>query len=352
MKKMTIAALVFLTLSACKENNVHQASLRSVQTVAPEVNGTTALKTYSGIVQEAHQTKVGFKTPGQIQKIYVKEGDRIVKGQLLAELDSKDYQLGVEALQIQYDQMQREAARMDEMFAEKAVSQNDYEKFNAGMKQLGVQLQVNKNKLEYTRLYAPSDGYVLRVNNNPSELVDAGTPVFDLLDVSHMEVLCDVPASQYVDRNNIIRYYGKTNYTGDQQIPMQFLSLTPKADGNQLYQLRLSFGQTPDSRITAGMNIEICLQTKTPQTEGKITVPMHAVFQREGNEFVWVLNADSTVSSRKVEMSGIDDDGDAVIVSGLTGEETIVRAGANTLQEGEKVKVISVTTETNVGGML
>jgi multidrug efflux pump subunit AcrA (membrane-fusion protein) len=79
---------------------------------------------------------------------------------------------------------------------------------------------------------------------------------------------------------------------------------------------------------------------------------MHAVFQREGNEFVWVLNADSTVSSRKVEMSGIDDDGDAVIVSGLTGEETIVRAGANTLQEGEKVKVISVTTETNVGGML
>lgn len=113
MKKMTIAALVFLTLSACKENNVHQASLRSVQTVAPEVSGTTALKTYSGIVQEAHQTKVGFKTPGQIQKIYVKEGDRIVKGQLLAELDSKDYQLGVEALQIQYDQMQREAARMD-----------------------------------------------------------------------------------------------------------------------------------------------------------------------------------------------------------------------------------------------
>ena len=38
MKKMTIAALVFLTLSACKENNVHQASLRSVQTVAPEVS--------------------------------------------------------------------------------------------------------------------------------------------------------------------------------------------------------------------------------------------------------------------------------------------------------------------------
>ena len=352
MKKTIVVVLAFAALAACKKSDVQQASLRSVEITSPKVSGKTALKTYSGIVQEAHQTKVGFKTPGQIQKIYVKEGDRITKGQLLAELDSKDYKLGVEALQIQYDQMQRESVRMDEMFAEKAISQSDYEKFNTGMKQLGVQLQVNKNKLEYTKLYAPSDGYVLSVNNNPSELVDAGTPVFDLLDVSHMEVLCDVPASQYVDRRNIIKYYAKTIYTGEKEIPMQFLSMTPKADGNQLYQLRLSFEQNPDSRITAGMNIEVCLQTKTPQTEGKITVPLHAVFQRENENYVWVLNADSTVSGRKVEMTGVDEKGDAVIASGLTGDEQVVRAGASTLQEGEKVKVMPAATESNVGGML
>ena len=49
---------------------------------------------------------------------------------------------------------------------------------------------------------------------------------------------------------------------------------------------------------------------------------------------------------------GIDDAGHSVIASGLTGDETVVRAGVGVLREGEKVQVISQPTATNVGGLI
>lgn len=63
---------------------------------------------------------------------------------MLAELDDEDYKLGVEALQIQYNQLKDEVARTRKLFEQKSVSANDYEKASAGLRQLGVQLQVNK----------------------------------------------------------------------------------------------------------------------------------------------------------------------------------------------------------------
>lgn len=68
-------------------------------------------RVYAGIVEEAHLVSLAFKTPGQIEKIFVKEGDYVKKGQLLAQLDDEDYKLGVEAVQIQYDQVKDEVGR-------------------------------------------------------------------------------------------------------------------------------------------------------------------------------------------------------------------------------------------------
>ena len=55
----------------------------------------TRMKCYPGIVREAHTIGLGFKTAGQIERICVKEGDYVRRGQLLAELDAADFRLGV-----------------------------------------------------------------------------------------------------------------------------------------------------------------------------------------------------------------------------------------------------------------
>lgn len=84
----------------------------------------TRMKCYPGIVREAHTIGLGFKTAGQIERICVKEGDYVRRGQLLAELDAADYRLGVEALQIQYDQLEEEVACARSSFSTKRASRS------------------------------------------------------------------------------------------------------------------------------------------------------------------------------------------------------------------------------------
>ena len=339
-------------LCACGGRSGDGTFRRSVWLAKPSQQEPTEVAHLSGIVREAHEISLGFKTAGQIAHIAVKEGDRVRKGQLLAELDASDYRLAVEAAQIQYDQLSVEAARAARLLAEHSMSKNDYDKLAAGLKQLEVQLQAQKNQLDYTRLYAPADGCVQAVNFSPSEMVDAGTPVFTLLDVSHMEVSADISVRDYMRRDRFASF-SCLPADGGQRIPMRLLSLTPKADGNQLYQLRLVFDDRTDRRLTAGMNVAVEIEVAADGESRGLSIPMSALFQEEGKSCVWVFNrADSTVTRRAVQTAGIDAESRVRIAGGLTADEQVVRAGVHSLHEGERVRVLSEASATNVGGLL
>ena len=349
-----MTTLLLYMLCSCSEKQKGDLPIHSVEITTPVPSCKTITRSYSGIVREAHEISLGFKTAGQIKRIHVKEGEYVRKGELLAELDDRDYLLGVEALQIQYDQLKDEVARTRKLFEQKSVSANDYEKASAGLRQLGVQLQVNKNKLEYTRLYAPEDGYIQSVNFSPAEMVDAGTAMFTFLDVSHLEVKTDLPSSTYRIINNVTGYNcmvpsEKESHT----YPMDFLSLSPKADGNQLYQLSLKFREKPERQITPGMNIEVCLTINEGNTsKGGFKIPVCSVFKSNENSCVWVLKEDSTIEKRVITIDNNFSGELITVIKGLNGTEKIVRAGVNSLQDGEKVTVIEEPEKSNVGGLI
>ena len=193
---LPIAAVI----SCAGGGNAAEPAVRTVKTMT--VSSVDSIKTLTcpGIVQEMHSINVAFKTPGQLVRVNVEEGNYIREGQLIASLDDSDYKLGVEALQIQYDQLSDEVSRLRELYKKKSVSANDYEKAEAGLKQLAVQLQVNKNKLAYTKLYAPVSGYVKSVNFAKSEMVDAGTPIISMLIVSGLEVQEHIASEYFLSR--------------------------------------------------------------------------------------------------------------------------------------------------------
>ncbi len=325
--------------------------VQRVSLVQPVALGGETTRCYSGVVRAAHEVNLGFKTPGQIARILVAEGDFVRRGQLLAELDDADYRLAVEALQIQYDQLRDEVERTQRLFEQRSVSANDFEKARAGLRQLGIQLQANRNKLDYTKLHAPADGYVRAVNFSPAEMVDAGTALLSLLDVSHMEVGVDIPAVEYQRRDRFTRFTCRAAGI-DGETPLQLAGLPPKADGNQLYHLTLAFAARPDRQLTAGMNVEVRIAMADTARRQGFALPLGAVFLEGDTPSVWVLGADSTVRRRAVVLDNTDAEGRAVIREGLDGSERIVRAGVSALEEGEKVRVLDAPSQTNVGGLL
>ena len=343
---IAVAGLLF----ACSGNEQQSEPFtKNVKlTTAKKVEETSVLS-FPGMVQGAHNISVGFKTAGQIQSIEVKQGDYVKKGQLLAQLDPSDYKLALNAYEIQYHQLKDEVARLEQMYNAKTIAANDYEKTRAGLEQLEIQVQTFKNKVEYTRLYAPVSGYIQSVNNDPSEMIDAGSPLFNLIDNSKYEVIADIPANQYIDKELFASFYMSSQYLGDEKLPLDLISISPKADGNQLYQMRFAINSSAD-KITAGMNVELHIEKENTAYAGKYTITPHAVFTRDEKTYVWIY-ANGKVNSKEVSVDGIDKNGN-LFLSGIDDMDKIVSAGVHILNEGETVNVLSETSKTNIGGLL
>lgn len=352
--KQSLLLLAFMGVMTGCGDKPEKQPLHSVVLASPSAIGADTRNSYSGVVQEAHEIALGFKTPGELVRVVVKEGQYVRQGQLIATLDDADYKLGVEAAKVQYEQMKKETERLEKLHNARSLSDNDYDKAVSGLRQLKVQLQANRNKLDYTRLYAPVDGCVKSVNFSRGEMVDVGTPVITLLDLNGLEVELNVPLALYRQRERIGRMVchlpGDAGYTSE----MKLLSVVPQSDGTQLYKMRLAFADAGVVKsVTAGMNVSVDVEIKESEVSEKVfTLPLRAVFREKGKPHVWVINADSTVAKREIALSGMDDRGRLIVVSGLDGDEQVVRAGVDALNEGEKVTVIGQPSETNVGGLL
>lgn len=346
MKKMVLLlpmmAVWAVLLSGCSgDSSRSTARLRCVETIQPEALSDQPSLHFTGKVKETKQVNIAFKIGGAIEKVYARIGDHVQAGQLLAELDDSDYRIGLQTSEAQYAQMKSEVERLQVLYERKSISENDYEKALVGLKQMEAMLQGNTHKVNYCKLYAPTDGVIIEVNYHPAELVDAGMAVFSLLEDAELQVVFDLPAAMYSRQASFDCFYCRPSFAPEERFPMALAAITPKADNNQLYRVYLNFKGKSDARFTPGMNVLVDVCTR-PQAEerGMMIVPLRTVCQREEIPFVWVINPDSTLRKQPVVLSGIDAEGNARISSGLDGTETLVRAGAATLQEGEKVRVL------------
>lgn len=352
IKVLSASALVLLFASCGGGGQEQQkpAVAHNVFTVYPEPDGVESSVTLPATVEEGRVISVGFKTPGQIERIYVKEGDHVKAGQVIAVLDSEDYELGVSSLREKYDNLKAETDRLTQLHASGNLSDNDYDKAVSGLRQLGIQLKIEQNKLGYCRLTSPASGIVTKVNFENSEMVDAGTPVIELMDNSSLEAIVDLPVRYYAARENFAGFTGESTMTPGKTVPLNQLSLTPRADNTQLYRLRL--GIPANSGFTPGMNIRVGILSRAGGDNG-VTVPLSAVFENNGRRYVWVVNpADSVISATEITTRGTGENGVVDVVSGLSPENLVVRAGVRHLVEGEKVNILQPESDTNPGNLL
>lgn len=348
-----LGGLWIILLTACSHK---QSTDKDVQTVKIDTvisaNELTTLQ-YPGKVKAAEDINIAFRISGTIRGIYAEEGARIRKGQLLAELDPTDYQVQLDATEAEYKLVKAEAERVMALYKDEGTTANANDKAVYGLKQITAKYNHHKDQLAYTKLYAPFDGYVQKHLFNAHETIGAGMPVLSIIGSGQPNVEINLPAAEYIRRRQFLSYHCTFDIYPGKNYPLELISVTPKANANQLYTMRLRIAGKQDPLPSPGMNTMVTIYCDTARYS-PMSIPAGAILRKDGRTSVFVYDkSNKKVCNYPVDLLRLQTDGSAIVTSErLRPGDIIVASGVHHIKNGESVRALPPTSKTNIGGML
>lgn len=352
MRKYLILTGVVLCLAGCGGAGREDKATKSVKVDTVRVYGRAGSATFPGKVMASSDVSLAFRISGPILSVNVNVGSYVRKGQVLAQIDPRDYRVQLAATEAEYNRIKSEADRVKELFEKESVAPNDYDKALYGYKQISAKYEAHKNALADTRLLAPCNGYVHKRLFEPGETVGAGTPVISMISTGTGEVEINIPSSDYIRRDEFDSYHCTADVYPGQTFPLELIGITRKANLNQLYVARFRFAGGGGEIPGPGMSTMVTIKYKTDGAQA-VSLPLSSVLESDSGPAVWVYDpASETISARPVTISQIHTDGTVVASSGLSAGEIVVSAGIHSVKDGERVRLLPPASPTNVGGML
>ncbi len=306
---------------------------------------------FNGIIKEKSLTSISFRVGGPLTKLNVKPGDFVKAGELIAEIDKRDYELQVQSTKVQFNQMQGEFERYKQLFEKGKIPANSYEKIESGYLMAKTAYENAVNKLKDSKLTAPVSGYIYEKFVENFQTVNPGQVVVSIIDLSQLEVIISIPESQLTKIKNSSKNLLEVKNANVSNLPISILSISEKAKDDGMYEMKFTFNNNSKLKISPGMSAEISMICD--QEASTIKIPSSAVFYEENTTRVWVFDSISkVVNKRNVRIKNISSGGKVEVISGLSPNDIIVIAGVHSLYENQVVRPVQPQSPTNIGGLL
>ncbi|UUM29604.1 efflux RND transporter periplasmic adaptor subunit [Vibrio japonicus] len=306
---------------------------------------------FPAVANAAERSHLSFRVAGEVTKLNVKEGDKVQKGDVIAEIDPTDYQLEVDNARARYSVVDSQYRRSKPLVDKGLLAKSQFDEIAANRQIAYAELQLAKLRLSFTKLTAPVDGIISRVSVDEFENVQVGQNVFNIHSVDNVEVLIQVPDSLHISqptREMMSEVHGLVKVPSGNEYQATVKEFTTEPDpATGTFTVTLSLPMPEDEYILDGMAVEVTSRGEDIGLELNtgVQVPIEAVFNADGddiqrqNKFVWTLNQDGTVSKQQITLGKANKE-TVQVLDGLSDEQTIVVAGIARLRDGMKVDVI------------
>ncbi|MDX1334708.1 MAG: efflux RND transporter periplasmic adaptor subunit [Gammaproteobacteria bacterium] len=348
-----------IVLSACgrDEEVVEQDLPRPVKAYVIGGDEAAATRRLPARVFASQRAEVSFRIPGLIVDLPVKEGDFVEQGQVLAQLDKKDYQTIVNDRQAKFDEARANYERGKDLVKDGFISKMDFDRLEANYRSTKADLEQAMLDLSYTSLKASFKGQVAKRYVQNNEEVRRKQAIFALQNTGQLDIKFDLPERLVLNlrRRGVDEDAARTReplayvrFSSDgERFPLKLKEVATRADPQtRTFEATFSLDTPDEITVLPGMTAEVDLDMVAiyGPRDFEILVPNTTVFADPAGakrKLVWVVNLDTmTVQSREVETGELIDDR-IRIVSGLQAGESVVSAGVHHLQEGQKVRLFT-----------
>ncbi|MDO9584612.1 MAG: efflux RND transporter periplasmic adaptor subunit [Desulfomicrobium sp.] len=363
-----LTALCLVLLTACDDRQEAQEPSTESRPVkmmtvgeAPEVTA----RSFPGTVRAARRAELAFQVSGTLTQLSVGEGQEVREGEVLAQLDQRDFEnslrnaqgqfgnvrAALESARSEYERILRIRKQDPGATSESMVVKRREAMDRASAELESVQAAVDgaRDKLGYTSLRAPFSGIVSRRHVENFQEVQAKEPIVSLDDISSLEILVDLPESVVARINEPSERTGKQAPVDAEfaalpgrKFPLIVKEFSTRADPKtQTFQVVFEMEKPDDVSILPGMTALIVGSSQQGVNEdGNFIIPAVAVFGDEmGVSHVWVVQPETmAVERRKVVTGELTGDAGIRVVEGLAAGETVAVSGAGHLRDGMRVK--------------
>jgi RND family efflux transporter MFP subunit len=312
--------------------------------------------TYTGTLEALNKINITPETGGKISRIYVEPGDRVAKGQLLAELETesvrlqlKQAQAGVAVAEASYADAQRNKERMDRLIKESAVSEQQREKIQlafdaaaAQLEQARAALNLAQHALDVSIMKAPFAGVVASKNAEVGDVINpmmggayggGAGGVVTLMDYTKIKLAVAV-SSEDIGRirkgQEAILRIGALPGREFRGV-VRVVNLTADAQ-NKKFGVEV-YVDNPDASLRPGTFGDLVFEVQSH--ENALVVPQTAILE---NTYVYVAEGGKAV--RKNVTLGIQNTTMVEILGGLSDGEAVIVEGNYGLEEGSPIQIL------------
>lgn len=349
MKKIFIYSTLIaavLGMSACGNNKTEETAIGNQDTIpvkvmALKVEDASRAISASGQFTTNDETFLSFKNGGIINRVFVKEGDAVKAGQLLATLNQTEISAQVQQVNLSYQKAERDYNRASKLYKDSVATLEQMQNAKTALQVAKQQLDAVKFNQNYSEIRATRSGYVLKKLANDGQVVGPGTPILQINGAK--ESVWILKAGLSDEQWAALKIGDGATITTD-ALPNKTLQakVSRKAEGidpqSGTFGVELTLSDRKVQGLAAGLfGKATIVPTKTISG---YTIPYDALLDGGENEgYVFITNDNKTAQKIKVQLGAIQND-KISIRGGLENASGLIISGSAYLTDGSKIKVV------------
>lgn len=342
--RISLCIFLLCLFSACggeekKTNEPVRIKVAEVENTIP-----ASEREFSFISKPLKETTLSFRVGGPIDRFEVYAGNYYHRGDIIAEIDSRDFRIRKERAEAIYKQSKAEFERIKVLYEKDNLSASAYEKARADYTSAKAAFETATNELNDTRLIAPFDGYVGEVYIEKFQDVKASQPIISFIDITQLRIESYVTQDIALQAGLIKKIGIRFDALPDSVYPAKVIDISKGTTRNNLSFLMTALLPNKKEEWPAGISGKVLLELPTQSPTSIVTVPQTALSHRptEG-DYVWVVDRMAgKVSKRKVILGELLTGGKVEVKDGLQVGETVAVSKLRFLSEDMPVEVISL----------
>jgi len=353
--RYTLAVALLLLLVGCNDKEPEE-KIRNVRTMELVQSQATSRHNFNGIARSDVAARLSFNVNGTIKKVYIRDGQSVREGDVIASLNDSYFKLKVNEVKASLKQARVELSnakskykRIKQLYVNRSSSLSDLdnarttkESANANYNAMRNRLEQAQLKLSYTKLRAPMNGSISELKIHKGENVTTAMSIASISSAKSIEVPISIPGS-------LIDYVKE-----EQLCSVTFDALKGKTYKAVVVEVSHASSQrtttfpvvvriTEKSRkVHPGMSATVRFDFHNDINKNSFVVPLHALMEDTKGYYLYIVD-DIVANVGAIERCDVRrgelTTGGIIITSGVGSNMKVLTAGMSRVHEGQKVRV-------------